>query len=532
MNNSLYIPIRYIDRTSNSERKLFFNRSLRLLSNGRPGINYKGRIYPIAPFKKDGKLTAYFDIDLPIAELQKSTECPLIEKSAALELLQSIEPYQPTPQIEGKNKSSPTGSSVDSKESLRDIPAQVYTDPIKSEAMDPFGEKWTDTIIPAIHYYNPQIPEYGKDWFIERTQWYVYVLVNNDVINLEDENGEIFYTSSARLNAISHILEHPEYHLLPESAYFHLVPGGALKHDASSRSKYLHEPYEMLARTVFKEVMLNQDIQISEHKTFKEKWGSIDFEERDSIRPANNGITYDHWFRFDLSYSNEQLKKIFHDIFRIYDWDGPYPDGYPEIEFLKIPVIPEESLFPPNIYSTPPQIEFHEKLDDSSEWINDLEQENEQFSQQLRSLNKELSSLKEKHLTMQTDNESLEKKYKSLIAKGSRLNIEKIFTNKIFFIKRGLKTLKSYHSREKFYSILIDLLIDESLVPKKRAESTQGWLEIDKKIPTGSGDQGRLYVYKTDIDSPRFVVLIGDKRNQKEDILFLRTQDPPKDLER
>ena len=55
--------------------------------------------------------------------------------------------------------------------------------------------------------------------------------------------------------------------------------------------------------------MTNVPVELEKDKTFYEKWGKLDFEERASVRPSTNNIQYDHWFRFDLSISDETLKK-------------------------------------------------------------------------------------------------------------------------------------------------------------------------------------------------------------------------------
>ena len=53
---------------------------------------------------------------------------------------------------------------------------------------------------------------------------------------------------------------------------------------------------------------------------------------------------------------------------------------------------------------------------------------------------------------------------------------------------------------------------------------------IDKKISTGGDDQGRIYYTKTGRDDRKYIVLIGHKQNQKQDIEYLR-KDHKKDLD-
>ena len=57
---------------------------------------------------------------------------------------------------------------------------------------------------------------------------------------------------------------------------------------------------------------------------------------------------------------------------------------------------------------------------------------------------------------------------------------------------------------------------------KKKAERTDSWLEIGKKISTGTDDQGRIYYTRTGGDDRKFMVLFGHKQNQKQDIEYLK----------
>ena len=73
---------------------------------------------------------------------------------------------------------------------------------------------------------------------------------------------------------------------------------------------------------------------------------------------------------------------------------------------------------------------------------------------------------------------------------------------------------------------------DESGAPKKTVERTSHWLEVAKKINTGKDEQGRIYIYKTNSNPTRFVVLVGHKLDQKSDIEYLRKNDPPKEWDK
>ena len=71
------------------------------------------------------------------------------------------------------------------------------------------------------------------------------------------------------------------------------------------------------------------------------------------VRPSTNNIQYDHWFRFDLSISDETLKKIFTDIFEIYDWEGINIALEP-VEYRSLPLILDRYLTQPRVSKEKP----------------------------------------------------------------------------------------------------------------------------------------------------------------------------------
>ena len=128
-----------------------------------------------------------------------------------------------------------------------------------------------------------------------------------------------FFKRLTRLDTVSDILENPNYYSLPRAAYIKEL-SYSHEHDAFNKARLLGEVLEYTCKTPFKEVMTNVPVELEKDKTFYEKWGKIEFEERASKASTNNIV--DHWFRFDLSISDETLKKIFTDIFEIYDWEA------------------------------------------------------------------------------------------------------------------------------------------------------------------------------------------------------------------
>jgi hypothetical protein len=105
--------------------------------------------------------------------------------------------------------------------------------------------------------------------------------------------------------------------------------------------------------------------------------------------------------------------------------------------------------------------------------------------------------------------------------------LKTFFGQEIVLLRRGKKVLRNFESPDGTFKILQQLIRDESSVVKKKANRTKHWLEIDKKINNGQDEQGRLYVYKTNSEPTRFVILVGHKQDQKSDIEYLSKNDPP-----
>ena len=110
--------------------------------------------------------------------------------------------------------------------------------------------------------------------------------------------------------------------------------------------------------------------------------------------------------------------------------------------------------------------------------------------------------------------------------------LKTFFGQEIIFLRRGIKVLRNFESPDGVYKILQQLIRDETAVPKKTVERTSHWLEVAKKINTGKDEQGRIYIYKTNSNPTRFVVLVGHKLDQKSDIEYLRKNDPPQEWDK
>ena len=523
---SFKVKVVYIDEETDSVKKLFFPRVIRRLSSGLPGINYRGKVFRALPFKADNIDLVLFDKEHPDEKPEKLKDCPFVTVHEAKEMLENL-----VPSAHEYARTIEYGRYID-QEKDQSIPNIVYADPVIAHFHNRLtDQEITSQIIPQIHYHKPNPPQFNSDWFIERTKWYVYVLVNNDGINNNDSIGNVFYSSNQRIDFISDALENPSKFKLVDSAYFHMS-SLLLDPDEVIQPSIPAKPIPQPCLTSFKEVILNQPVKISDHKTLHEKWGDIDFEERDSIRPSVNGVMYDHWFRFDLSFSNEVLADLFNDIFSIYNFEHEIPNILSTANPYSML---EQSFVLPNIYLTPPDLPRPETKIDHKLWTQELESENEFFSKANAALEKKLEKVtldyvdaEQKILVLINDIERSKERQKKQINN----TLKTFFGQEIIFLRRGIKVLRNFESPDGVYKILQQLIRDESGVPKKTVERTSHWLEVAKKINTGKDEQGRIYIYKTNSNPTRFVVLVGHKLDQKSDIEYLRKNDPPKEWDK
>ena len=203
--------------------------------------------------------------------------------------------------------------------------------------------------------------------------------------------------------------------------------------------------------------MLNKSTSLETSKTFYDKWNRIEFEDRASIRSSTNGIQYDHWFRFDLSISDESLKAMFKDIFEIYQWEGMQFYSAIEADYRTTPSLPDFCYVQPTVHESRPETEQPQRDNEADEWIEELEKENTEINEEIRNLravNKELNEDKI-NLSSKVNNLSQEiRKIKSFENTRIENNLKLFFGNAIVFLPAGVKTLKSFSKPDKFYEIL------------------------------------------------------------------------------
>jgi hypothetical protein len=529
---SFKVKVYYSNKKNGSIRKLTFHRVIRELKTGRPGIHYKNKAYPVFPFKEGDIESVFFNINASTVDLEKSRDCRTVTPIEAKDMLENLAPLKDQSSSSDFIQETKTNIAANTSEDISEHgkPETFYTDLINLKYLTRTGESKDYLAMPVLKYHELNLPAFNQDWFIERTKWYVYVLVNNYQIEYRDAFGEYDGIYSDRLGFISRALDKPQDFKLANSAYFHLDDFDHM--DLFTRDSDKGEEWSHPGLTIFKELLSDKPVEIAQHKTLDKKWGEIDFEERDSVRPSVNGATYDHWFRFDLSYSNNELKDLFNDIFSIYSMELYMPN----ILSTSNPfAMLEESFFPPNIYLNPPHISIPEPELDAKAYLDELEIENEIFANQNKSLKKGIEDVTLDYMEAQEKIEKLKERinvYKDREKKQISKIVDNFLNPEIYIPRKSLKILENdFSSRSSAYKILNLLIKKKRSVKFKNANAAEGWKEVDKKISTGKDEQGRMYVGEIKQQDTKFVVLIGHKKNQSKDYEYMKNNHPSKMIE-
>ena len=525
---SKLIRVKYLNKDDGSVKRLHWPRSLRMIEGKSLGVNVGGDVYPLY---KDN----FIDFDESKSLIRPLKECPFASKKEidalinSLLTLGSIEDSESSPKADLEEISNEDEVS----ESLEDMPEIVYTEPLIKKVVDPDGQTFDLKIIFELRYAPieryPSFPSYKKDWYIERTEWYAYFLINDNSFEQPHPDGGT-YSDSDRLHWISEILSNTRFYKLYESRYINFLD--YFQEHKIERAKYKNEILETWGTTPFKNVMLGLPVDLPEHITFFDKWGEIEFEERSSTRPADNGITYDYWFRFDLSWSDEDLKNLFAKIFQVTTFSHEHHDRVLSFFYDYLPYSLDR-LYQPNVFTTKPDIHALESAD-------------LQEAEKLKIINQDISEEIET-LKTQKDDETLKlwesqetiTKLKDRIEvykDREKQQISRVINNflmpEIYIPRRSLKILENdFSNRDSVYQILNSLIKDKRNVNFKNANAAEGWKEVDKKISTGRDEQGRIYVGEINQQDTKFVVLIGHKKNQSKDYEYMKNNHPSKMIE-
>ena len=171
------VRVYYRDKNNSSLKKLFWSRGIRTFNNGNyvePCIFLNKKIYKVFPYQENIIDKVFFDINSPLGV--KPKDCPFANDQHAKDMLNKLSPIEDL-SFNSQFQESRYEQIIDITSS--DIPEFVFTDPIKL-SMALTNDAKEVSIQPKINLHRFKFPQFVNEWFIERTKWYVYVLVNKD----------------------------------------------------------------------------------------------------------------------------------------------------------------------------------------------------------------------------------------------------------------------------------------------------------------------------------------------------------------
>jgi hypothetical protein len=527
---SKLIRVKYLSKDNGSVKYLRWPRGIRIIEDKSLGVNVGGNVYPLY---KDN----FIDFDELRSSVKPLAECPFASKKDVDGLINSLAAMDSSKESEVLPEVDLVEISQEDEtsESSDDVPSIVYTEPLIKKVEDPDGQTFDLKIIFDLKYVPvetcPSFPSYQTDWHIERTDWYAYFLINDNIFEQTDHYDGSTYSDSDRLLGISEVLSNPRAYRLYDSHYINFYD--LFEQHKIERAKYKNEILQASGTTPFKNVMLGLPVDLPDHITFYDKWGELDFEERASTRPADNGKTYQWWYRFDLSWSDEALKALFTDIFKAITLSREHHNEGLSILFSEVFPYSLERLHQPNVFSSKPDIHSFESA--GLEETENLKIINKDISQEIEILKtqKDDETLKlweaEETITKLKDRIQV---YKEREKQQISRTLNNFLMPEIYIPRRSLKTLENdFRNRDSVYQILNSLIKDERSVKFKNANAAEGWKEVDKKISTGQDEQGRMYVGEIKQQDTKFIVMIGHKKNQSKDFEYMKKNHPSKMIE-
>lgn len=516
----VYRPDSNGELTDHHSFRLTYQRSLRKNPKGNPGINIRGKVFPVykSDFLHKKQPTVFFNPNEDASEifaLDKEKTPILSDKEAETSFNLNIGSFGEILTLQG-----------------HDLPKEkIKKDSITEEIIE---------FKPKIINLNNKIsfPVYGNDWLIDRMKFYNYVVFNNDEFS--------------KLQQVLSILRSPEDFTLLDS---YAMTG-------------LGRPNETYAF----EAISNSRYKVGVHKNFKERYGEFDFLSRPAEKKSSNNIKYDYWVRFSLSLEEDYLKSLFEDIFKVIAVSNYFYNNlkiYDQIDFSK-------NLF--NFDSDKKQATFSTNqnnqenvIDENSSLKTEIQIQKEELKQQTEKIekilgllnktqisdddeityevNKENAEVREKIIELKDlldfahieieDNEKEIKNLNQSINHLKRSN-EKLSSRaedgavelllnllpQFIFLERGLKIFKTKFTDQKPLIKVLSALAFQKDLPRKKINTTNNWYEVDKKISNGQDDQGRVYFTKIEKNSIlQKAILIGHKQNQESDFNYLSEND-------
>ena len=508
---SYKVKVRYINQ-SNEIATYFFSRAIRSMTNGIPGVNISGNVFPLYSGN-------FIDINELEDKKLKVNECPLMPEKEAIEKMKFLpSPFFSDLAIQenkeivnqqqeisdyGQEKKKPLNEVLNQKKEKIDNKRpdkRLLDHEHVEEKFKNFIDSNPITVLPINYSDVPgfSFPQYEKDWFFERSVYYSYITVNE---------------SEDRIDHIKTILRSPS-----EYACIDVGWGRGRAEPIHKDDGEIEFSDEMTVYLPPKPI--NESID-SAKETFMDRYGEFEFECKRSYRAAPNNVQYDYWFRFDLSISDDLLKNMFEDILRV-------------SEAAKILSL---ETFSHNKYK-----EFEkdqEIITDNQSQYNELEElanlyaaDNDELKQSLDKAIESNKRIEELNSSLKKNNEILKDKIAKLERKelaNFERNLETFLPN-FDFLERGMKSVKrDYQSTKKLQEVLHLVHEKSKNIGFKKVQNTKYWQEVDKKFSNGVDNQGRIYFCKQELKT---YILIGHKQNQDEDFVYLQKNDPPIDLDK
>lgn len=511
--------------------RLTYQRSMRKTPKGNPGINIRGKVFPVykSNFLHKNQPTVFFnphEDESEIFALDKEETPILSDKEAETSFNLNIGSFGEILTLQG-----------------HDLPKDKIKKDSRTEEITEFK--------PKIINLNNEIsfPVYGNDWLIDRMKFYNYVVFNNDEFS--------------KLQQVLSILRNPADFTLLDS---YAMTGFSGSNDSKNKTNNSNEFYSF-------EAISNPRYKVGAHKNFKERYGEFDFLSRPAEKKSSNNIKYDYWVRFSLNLEEDYLKSLFEDLFKVIAVSNYlYNDLkiYDQIDFSKnLFEIPLEEIIKVPSYAD--QNNQENVIDENSSLKTEIQIQKEELKQQTEKIekildllnktqisdddeityevNKENAEVREKIIELKDlldfahieieDNEKEIKNLNQSINHLKRSNEklssrvedrqEELLLNllpEFIFLERGLKSLKlKFTDRKPLMKVLSALAFEKDL-PIKKINRTNNWYEVDKKISNGQDDQGRVYFTKIEKNSTlQKAILIGHKQNQESDFNYLSEND-------
>ncbi len=305
---------------------LLYRRSVRIRPDGFAGVNISGEVFILY----DNNFYNPEDSNTFRVE-----DCPIVSESQALTMLEDLPIFSDKAENKEHAHEQPTSIlqprvSEDKKDKfqLESLNNLIFEKP-KEEKTLIKKDDTTSLYLNHLFFNEKNLSDfqpltYEKDWFIGRSDWYVYVSFNGE----------------ERYEDIVKILSEPR-------DYCSLASWpGFIKNEVDSQNKIIRRLNNNSLKNKWKKEeysysnwfqinkefgpFSNQDLiyfngklrinpinALSKTYNFEQIFGEVDFECRKSSQKSKNNKFYEYWIRFDLSISDEFIYQLFLDLFAV-----------------------------------------------------------------------------------------------------------------------------------------------------------------------------------------------------------------------